>query len=238
MRNNRIYPTLLDAELNKGTTQLNLIHRNKIFGECLCSILNQDHREVRMLEPRDESALAETLEDATHDLFVIDAHLTAIDPLRLVSRIREEAPDSRVMLMLGSQDHFDTLASYLRYKIRGCVLEDGSLHEMRAGIERVIGGESFYPPKVLDALFDHLLATPPAENPTEQASQPLTPREEEIFAMIARGMSNKQIAKQLSLSLFTIKNHVHNVLDKLQVSSRYDAVAYLRQRGWKYRPPS
>jgi DNA-binding NarL/FixJ family response regulator len=60
----------------------------------------------------------------------------------------------------------------------------------------------------------------------------LTERELEILCLVADGLSNKQIARRLCLSLYTVKNHVHNVLQKLQVGDRYQAVAQLREQGW------
>jgi DNA-binding NarL/FixJ family response regulator len=60
----------------------------------------------------------------------------------------------------------------------------------------------------------------------------LTRREIEVVRLIGEHLSNKQIAKQLSVSLYTVKNHVHNIVDKLKVSGRYEAVDYARKRRW------
>ena len=102
------------------------------------------------------------------------------------------------------------------------------MHSIRA----VAGGEAFCSPKVTGLLFTRL-----AESARERERLQalgltyLTRREREIIALIEEGLSNKEIAVRLQIEIQTVKNHVHNVLDKLQITSRREAAQYVRAQG-------
>src|ERR1700758_2660893 len=112
--------------------------------------------------------------------------------------------------------------------IAGYVARNGSKEDLIAAVENAVRGEVLCSPRVAASLFRrlaaHVLTT--KQRPPEAA---LTSRERDIIALIDRGLSNKEIARRLNISLPTGKNHVHNILEKLQVRRRGAAAALLRE---------
>jgi two-component system, NarL family, nitrate/nitrite response regulator NarL len=112
--------------------------------------------------------------------------------------------------------------------IAGYVARNGSKEDLIAAVENAVRGEVLCSPRAAASLFRRLAAhvQTTMQRPPEAA---LTNRERDITALIDRGLSNKEIARQLKISLPTVKNHVHNILDKLQVRGRGAAAARLRE---------
>jgi DNA-binding NarL/FixJ family response regulator len=112
--------------------------------------------------------------------------------------------------------------------IAGYVARDGSKEDLIAAVEYAVRGEVICSPRAAACLFRRLAAhvRTTRQRPREAA---LTSREQDIIALIDKGLSNKEIARQLKISLPTVKNHVHNILEKLQVRRRGAAAALLRE---------
>lgn len=110
--------------------------------------------------------------------------------------------------------------------VLGFVGRDATLEEFVAAVQSAVRGEASVPPRVATALL-HRVRTPPSRLPSVDVAS-LTVRERQIVQIIAEGLTNKEIAARLSIEVATVKNHVHNILEKLQVSRRTDAVARLR----------
>ena len=112
--------------------------------------------------------------------------------------------------------------------IAGYVARDGSKEDLIAAVESAVRGEVLCSPRLAASLFHRLAAhvQTTKQRPPEAA---LTSRERDIIALIDRGLSNKEIARRLNISLPTVKNHVHNILEKLQVGRRGAAAALLRE---------
>jgi two-component system nitrate/nitrite response regulator NarL len=107
-----------------------------------------------------------------------------------------------------------------------CLLRETHLVDLVATIERVASGESSASPRVAAMLLRHVATLAATDSPEAH----LTAREEEVLGLIDDGLSNKQIAGRLSIELATVKNHVHNILEKLHVHRRYEAAARMRAR--------
>ena len=112
--------------------------------------------------------------------------------------------------------------------IAGYVARNGSKEDLIAAVENAVRGEVLCSPRVAASLFRRLAAK--VQTTGQRRPEPaLTSREQDIVALIDRGLSNKEIARQLNISLPTVKNHVHNILEKLQVRRRGAAAALLRE---------
>ena len=112
--------------------------------------------------------------------------------------------------------------------IAGYVARNGSKEDLIAALENAVRGEFLCSPRTAASLFRRLAAhfQTTKQRPPQAA---LSSREQDIIALIDRGLSNKEIARQLKISLPTVKNHVHNILEKLQVRRRGAAAALLRE---------
>jgi two-component system nitrate/nitrite response regulator NarL len=116
--------------------------------------------------------------------------------------------------------------------IAGYISRDGSAEDLVSAVESTMRGEVLCPPRVVASLFRRLAQFARTIGQPGPGST-LTGREHEILALIDKGLSNKQIARQLRISIATVKNHIHNLLDKLGVRRRGEAVAVMREAAAK-----
>jgi DNA-binding NarL/FixJ family response regulator len=140
------------------------------------------------------------------------------------------APAARVVA-LGVTEAEDDVLPLAEAGVAGYVTRDGSVDDLLATVESVAAGETICSPRMTATLLRRvaLLARDRrAEGPT--AERDLTSRERQIVALIDEGLSNKEIATRLRIELATVKNHVHNILEKLHVRRRGEAAAAVRRR--------
>ena len=162
-----------------------------------------------------ESAVRQALEHRP-DVVMMDLNLPGVPGLEATRRILEALPDCGVLVLTMLADEASVVAS-LRVGARGYLLKEAAQHEVLAAIRTVAAGGAVYGPKVAARLLD-------TDRPGD-----LTARESEVLALLANGLSNSEIARDLGLSLKTVQNHVSHVLAKLQVKDRTQAA--LRMRG-------
>jgi two-component system, NarL family, nitrate/nitrite response regulator NarL len=170
----------------------------------------------------------------THDL---TSHVTATSPdvivldmsgpnaLATATALLAELPDVRI-LGLGVSDTDDDAVTCLEAGLAGYVPHAASVDELYAAIRSVVHGELLCSPRVAGTLRRHLASLSIGRG-ASAGERELTSRERQIVRLLARGLTNKEIARELIIEVATVKNHVHNILDKLHVRRRSDAVARL-----------
>lgn len=172
------------------------------------------------------------LADLRPDVVLVDVSTT--DGLAAVRAVAESAPDARVVAVASPEAEADVIA-YAEAGASGYVPRNGSVADLRAVITSAARGEALMSPRITAGLLRRLADLAADHGPAALAVR-LTPREAEILELIDQGLSNKQIARRLSISVSTVKNHVHSILDKLQVERRGEAVARLRGTRRNERP--
>jgi DNA-binding NarL/FixJ family response regulator len=155
--------------------------------------------------------------------------LDAITPesLDLPRRMRTLLPSLRSVAFAVADSDADVLAC-AESGIAGYVARDGSVEDLVAAILRAVGGELVCPPRIAAVLFARIAAL--SNRGVDMPVEPLTPREREIADLVACGLPNKTIARELSLAPATIKNHVHNILQKLNLQRRGEIIAVWPRR--------
>ena len=177
------------------------------------------------------------------DIILLDNHLPGVAGIDAVQDLRKLAPRARVLMLTVSEDEQD-LAMALRNGAQGYLLKtiDGDL--LAQAIQRAACGEPVVSPELMGKLVAAFQsqgapvpvlpssAEPPAQDAlAPEGSAPLSPREEEVLREIARGASNKEIARALDIAETTVKIHVQHILRKLGLSSRVQAAVYASDRG-------
>jgi two-component system nitrate/nitrite response regulator NarL len=139
--------------------------------------------------------------------------------------LRLELPEAKLVALAIREVDAEVLA-WAEAGMAGYVSREASLTELSATIRRAAAGELLCPPRITANLVRHLSHVV-AQRPTARVPAPLTAREIDVVRLIGRGLSNKEIARELSIALPTVKNHVHSVLEKLQVHRRGEAVSMM-----------
>jgi two-component system NarL family response regulator len=139
-------------------------------------------------------------------------------------RIKEQVPATRIIMLTVSDEEGD-LYEAVKNGASGYLLKDSSIDEVAQAIRVVAEGQSLISPSMAAKLIDEFKEI--SRGDRDQVSAPrLTDRELEVLRLVAKGLNNREVAKQLFISENTVKNHVRNILDKLQLHSRMEAVMY------------
>ncbi|MEJ5946157.1 response regulator transcription factor [Pseudokineococcus basanitobsidens] len=180
-------------------------------------------------EAGDGSEAIARAEELLPDVVLMDVRMPRRSGIEACAAIREVAPSARIV-MLTMSDEEEDLFSAVRAGAVGYLLKDVPGEEVAAGLRAVHGGQSLISPSMASHLLAEFAAlsrrgAAEADVPAVPAPR-LTARELEVLRLVARGLTNRDIAGQLWISENTVKNHVRNLLEKLQLHSRMEAAMY------------
>ena len=166
------------------------------------------------------------LERVAPEVLLLDVGLQGRNSLRLAEALGQEQPGVRVIVMDLLPAH-EEIAEFINAGVAGFILKDASLDEFVATVRSVAAGHRVLPPRMTESLFTQI-AKAAVSRGAEAAHESvrMTQREREVIALIAAGMSNKEIAQRLAVAPETVKSHVRNVMDKLALHSRLQIAAY------------
>lgn len=213
------------------TPMIRIIVVDKIHlaGEALALVLNKepDMQVVALVHSAQEAQQELTI--AESDLLLVNAHLYEESALQLIEEVKTAYPNLRV-IVLGLADSEAVIMRYIEAGASGYTLLQDSLDELRVRIRATFNQEAFVAPEVVAALMDRIANLSEILEDVgvvPEQYEELTEREREILNLIAQGLTNQEIAAQLVIEVGTVKNHIHSIFDKLNVSSRKDAALYL-----------
>jgi NarL family two-component system response regulator LiaR len=208
-------------------------------------LLAEDHKVVRQgirqfLERRGDFEVVGEASDGEEairlakelkpDVIVMDIAMPKLNGIEATKQIKQ-LPFCTIILILTAYDYDEYIFPILEAGAAGYLLKDVSGDELIDAIHTVCKGESVLHPTVARKLIEQFTRAGIKHGP-EQALDLLTGRETEVLKMAARGMSNKEIANELSLSVHTIESHIGSIFNKLGVCSRIEAVMEGLRRGW------
>ncbi|MGF1426323.1 response regulator [Kitasatospora sp. LaBMicrA B282] len=186
-------------------------------------------------EAADGAAAIEAVAEHRPDVVLLDVRMPVLDGLGAARRICAEYPETKV-IMLTTFDIDDYVYDALYAGASGFLLKDVRRDDLAHGVRLVAAGEALLAPSVTRRLIGEFAARRPA-GPSAALRAPaklleqLTGREQETLRLLARGLSNAEIAAELTVSEHTVKTHVSNVLSKLQLRDRVHAVVFAYEAG-------
>lgn len=205
-------------------TQVLVIEDNRLVRNGLADLLNAqpDFTVVAAVENANTALLKQTKPDVA----LVDATLGNGDSLRLVASIRKTAPATRVIVMDLLPVREDVI-DFIRAGASGFLVKDATVDECVKTIRSVAEGADVVPPILTGTLLSHI-ADRAIDRPVPQVLQAvrMTTREREIVGLISEGLSNKEIAQRLDIATYTVKSHVHNILEKLALHTRLEIAAH------------
>jgi len=200
---------------------------NRLLREGLVSMLaEEDDFDVVGSAANGRQAL-EQIKVLRPEVALIDIGMPDKDGIEVTQALRQDSPEVKVII-LGMPDLTEEIMACIEVGAVGYVLKEASFDYLVETIRSAKRGETFCSPRMAASLFSRIAELVGERIP--QSSVKLTPREVEIINKVAEGLSNKEIAQQFSIEAQTVKNHIHNILDKLQLHNRLEAVQYARER--------
>jgi two-component system nitrate/nitrite response regulator NarL len=220
------------APMSGPAIRILVVDDHTLFRRGLTALLSRDPRFEVIGDAADAGEAQRRAQELAPDLILLDNHLPGVNGVDALPALREAAPRARVLMLTVSEDERD-LATALRNGACGYLLKTMEGEALTLALLRAMRGESVVADEMTGKLFAAFRDTAaPAQvvAPTSPLAQ-LSPREQEILRGIARGASNKTIARELGIAETTVKIHVQHVLRKLDVASRVQAAVIATEHG-------
>jgi DNA-binding NarL/FixJ family response regulator len=220
-----------DQAGTKGLDELRvlLVDDHDLFRTGLRNLLEQEGVNV-VGEAENGEAAIRLAADVAPDVVIMDLNMPGAGGVETTRRLSGLAPLSRVVVLTISADDDDVMNAVMAGAC-GYLLKDSSIQELIAGIRAASEGESLISPQIAAKVLQRLRAQSKDIDAAETIRAELSDRELQVLRLIANGKDNAQIAGELFISPKTVKNHISNILMKLQIENRIQAAVYAVRSG-------
>ena len=199
-----------------------LVDDQELFRRGVSMVLGADDS-LELVEVNDGDQAIAAVEDTPPDVVLLDVRMPGRSGVEVCAAIKAISPSTGIIMLTASDEERDLYDS-IKSGASGYLLKDGSTYDQVAEAVRLVAaGQSLISPSMATKLLEEFVQM--SRSPAEPAAQ-LTTRELQVLRLVARGKSNRQIAEELFISENTVKNHIRNMLEKLQMKSRMEAAMY------------
>ncbi len=219
------------ANPNSKTIRICLVDDQRLMRDGLRTLLELEDDLKVIGEAEDGLSGVQVVEELRPDVVLMDIRMPGIDGVEATRRIRSRWPEARVVILTTFDDDAYIFEG-LRAGALGYLLKDVSGTELAEAVRKVAQGGALIEPSVARKVLAEFSRLSPVEAPSPTSlPEPLSSREQEILAGMARGLTNKEIALRLNLTEGTVKNYVTTILQKLGVQDRTQAALRAREMG-------
>ncbi|HEU4911474.1 MAG TPA: response regulator transcription factor [Actinomycetes bacterium] len=202
-----------------------VVDDHALFRRGLEMVLGQESDIAVVGEAGDGAEAVELASSLLPDIVLMDVRMPRRSGIEACTAIKEVVPSAKIVMLTISDEEAD-LYEAIKAGASGYLLKEISIDEVASAIRSVAGGQSLISPSMASKLLSEF-ATMIKKDERQQVPAPrLTDRELEVLKLVAKGLNNRDIAKELFISENTVKNHIRNILEKLQLHSRMEAVVY------------
>ena len=203
-----------------------IVDDHALFRRGLEMVLEQEPDIEVVGEASDGTEAVEQATETTPDVVLMDVRMPRRGGIDACTAIKDAVPSTKIIMLTISDEEAD-LYDAIKAGAMGYLLKEISIEEVASAIRAVHGGQSLISPSMASKLLNEFASMIKRTDERQQVPTPrLTDREMEVLRLVAKGLNNRDIAKQLYISENTVKNHIRNILEKLQLHSRMEAVVY------------
>ena len=219
-----------DAQKQLDELRVVLVDDHDLFRTGLVNLL-RDHGVQVVGEAENGHNALRLVRELAPDVVVMDLNMPAMTGVEATRQITSVAPLTRVVVLTISSDDDDVVDAVMAGAC-GYLLKDSSIQQLVAGIRAAAGGEALISPQIASKVLQVLRSQGSTAAPGEAIrAELLSDRELEVLKLIANGKDNAEIARELYISPKTVKNHISNILMKLQIDNRIQAAVYAVRSG-------
>ena len=200
-----------------------------IFRDGLRKLLSLETDFEVCAEAKDGTEVLDVLRQSEPDVLLLDLKMPGLDGIGALQRIQNQKLKTKIIVLTASDDESEYVQA-MKYGTSGIVLKQTATELLIKSIRKVHGGEIWLDAKTTAAVMRQFAAPGEVGGPRERERPRLSNREREIVALVAQGFKNKEIAERMFISEQTVKNHLHNIFDKLGVSDRLELALYAIHR--------
>jgi DNA-binding NarL/FixJ family response regulator len=203
-----------------------LLEDNRLLREGITKMLNAE-ADIKVISSTDSSDIIEKAKTLVPDVVLLDLGLKDQNSLTIVELIRKQFPNTYVVVMDLIPAHAE-IVEFVKAGVAGFILKDATLDDFLHTIRSVSKGVKVLPPPMTGSLFSQIIEHALQGGKIEElkSAVKMTTREQDVINHIAAGKSNKEIANDLNIAVYTVKSHLHNILEKLALHTRLELATF------------
>ncbi|HEX9739703.1 MAG TPA: response regulator transcription factor [Ignavibacteriaceae bacterium] len=206
--------------------RLLLIEDNRLLRDGIFSILKAHKDIVIIAASGDGRNTLVKIKQLKPNVILLDLGLRSQNSLHVVEIVKKDFPDAKIIVMDLAPVQADIL-QYVKAGANGFILKDASLNDFLITIRTVAEGSTVLPPLLVDSLFSQIVDHAVREgNSKLKEAVRMTAREREVIGFLGEGLTNKDIAQKIHVSMYTVKSHIHNIMEKLALHTRLEIANY------------
>jgi len=208
-----------------------IVDDHGLIRECLHLVLAGEKRLDIVGEAANGIEAIDVISDLQPEIVLLDISIPGMSGLELIPIIKQKSPETKIIMLTGN-DEDETILKALRAGARGYLTKDTTSQGLIKSLKVVHEGEMWIERKLVKRIFE---TNGPVDINSavrhKKNAQNLTPRERDVLRLLAKGSTNKEIAKDLFISEQTVKSHLNRIFRKLEVSRRLEAILYAIKKG-------
>jgi two-component system response regulator DegU len=207
--------------------KLIVIEDNRLLREGISAMIKEQYDMKVVAALGTSENILDKINTLKANVTLLDLGLRSQNSLQVVKSIKKNSTETKIIIMDLVPVHEEVL-EFVQAGVSGFILKDATVDEFLRTIRSVAGGNKVLPPNLTDSLFtqiiEHAVSGPKRSSLIKSVR--MTKREKQVIELIADGLTNKEIAQKLHLSTYTVKSHVHNILEKLALHTRVQIAKY------------
>jgi DNA-binding NarL/FixJ family response regulator len=206
--------------------RLLLIEDNRLLRDGIFSILKKHKDIIIVAASGDGKNSLPNIQKLKPNVVLLDLGLRSQNSLHVVEIVKKEFPQAKIIVMDLAPVQADIL-QYVKAGANGFILKDAALNDLLITIRSVAEGSTVLPPPLVDSLFSQIVDHAVREGkPKLKEAARMTKRERDVIGLLGEGMSNKEIGQKIRISTYTVKSHIHNIMEKLTLHTRLEIANY------------